>query len=205
MNLKTRSALITDMDGVICDSQAIHATIEALILAEHGIVVTPQEISELFTGKGTLLMFAHYLGKDKASQALSTKNHKLTQLTPDTIQEIPGASSFYREIATKTTLGVASGSSCEFISLVLKAFGSGEEVSKGKPDPAVFKLVAQRLGVNTEDCWTIEDSPFGIQAAKTAGMYAVGITTGFSQETLYNAGADIVFSSFREICHFAGM
>lgn len=208
MNISKYKALITDMDGVMIDSQPIHAGIESEILLSYGHEVAPEDISRLFTGKGTKLMFTHYLGVERAEEALVTKNEKLHQLTPKQIIEIPGSAKFLRMIATKTILAVASGSSTRFVELVLHALGlndyvkacaSGEEVTAGKPDPAVFLLAAKRLNVPIDECWTIEDSPFGIQAAKLVGMTAIGLTTSYSREILTEAGADEVYSSFAKI------
>jgi HAD superfamily hydrolase (TIGR01509 family) len=208
MNIKKYKALITDMDGVMVDSQPIHARIESGILLSYGHKVSPEEISRLFTGKGTKLMFTHYLGEENAAKALATKNEKLHQLTSEQVVEISGAAQFFRMIANKTTLAVASGSSPEFIALVLRSFGltecvkafaSGEEVATGKPDPAVFLLAAKRLSVPVNECWTIEDGPFGIQAAKSVGMRAIGLTTSYSKDMLIEAGADEVCDSFAEI------
>jgi beta-phosphoglucomutase-like phosphatase (HAD superfamily) len=47
---------------------------------------------------------------------------------------------------------------------------SGDEVSKGKPDPELFLLAASRLAVDPKDCVVIEDSEYGAQAALSAGM-----------------------------------
>jgi HAD superfamily hydrolase (TIGR01509 family) len=208
MNISKYKALITDMDGVMIDSQPIHARIESDILLSYGHKVSPEEISRLFTGKGTKLMFTHYLGDEEAEKALVTKNEMLHQLTPEQIIEIPGAAQFLRMIADKTAVAVASGSSPQFIELVLrslrltesvKAYASGEEVLVGKPDPAVFLLAAKRLNVPVDVCWTIEDSPFGIQAAKSVGMMVIGLTTSYSKEVLAKAGADKVCGSFGEI------
>jgi HAD superfamily hydrolase (TIGR01509 family) len=45
-----------------------------------------------------------------------------------------------------------------------------EDVTRGKPDPEMFLLAAQRMGVSPRRCLVIEDSPLGLEAAKAAGM-----------------------------------
>jgi beta-phosphoglucomutase-like phosphatase (HAD superfamily) len=54
----------------------------------------------------------------------------------------------------------------------------------------------QKLGVTPAECWIIEDSVNGLRAAKAAGCFAVAITTTFVEQTLKNAGADLVVDSF---------
>lgn len=208
-NLKLRGKpLITDMDGVLCDSQSIHARIESQVLLEMGVSVSPEEITSRFTGKGTELMFETYLGAVRAKEALAQKNQELSRLRVQDIVEIPGAKDFYLKLVKTATVGLASGSSIDFIKLVLKALDltesitsltSGEEVPRAKPHPDIFLLAAKKMSVDPTQCWVIEDSPFGIQSAKEAGMLAIGLTTSYDSSMLDQAGADIVCHSFEEI------
>ena len=64
----------------------------------------------------------------------------------------------------------------------------GNDITRSKPDPEVFLLAAERLGVIPEDCLVVEDAPNGIAAARAAGARCLGLTTSFSREDL--AGAD---------------
>jgi beta-phosphoglucomutase-like phosphatase (HAD superfamily) len=66
----------------------------------------------------------------------------------------------------------------------------GDEGLAGKPDPAIFLEVARRLGVAPSRCLVFEDAPFGIEAARRAGMRAVAICSGHSPEQL--AGPHVV-------------
>lgn len=56
-----------------------------------------------------------------------------------------------------------------------------------KPNPAIFLHAAEKLGVDPKDCIVIEDSMHGIQAAKAAGMYCIGINTGNDRHLLQQA------------------
>jgi len=60
----------------------------------------------------------------------------------------------------------------------------GAEVTKGKPDPEIYLLAAQKLGVNPANCWVIEDSLQGIKSGQSAGCKVVGITTSHTKEEL---------------------
>jgi beta-phosphoglucomutase len=55
------------------------------------------------------------------------------------------------------------------------AIVDGNDVSTAKPDPEVFLIAAQKLGVQPEDCIVIEDAQAGIEAANKAGMTSIGI------------------------------
>jgi len=77
----------------------------------------------------------------------------------------------------------------------IEAFGAvvcGADVTHGKPHPEVFLKTAHGLGVEPQHCLVLEDAPRGIEAARAAGMVAVGYTgLGVSSETLHEADAII--------------
>jgi len=71
-----------------------------------------------------------------------------------------------------------------------------EDASKGKPDPEGFLVAAERLGMAPAQCVVIEDAPAGLQAAKAAGMRAIGVTTTRPAPDLTDA--DLVVESLAE-------
>jgi HAD superfamily hydrolase (TIGR01509 family) len=75
---------------------------------------------------------------------------------------------------------------------------SGREVPRGKPDPALFLLAAEALGVPPSQCVVVEDAPAGVQAARAGGMAALGIARLDDEQLLREAGADLVVTSLDE-------
>ena len=67
---------------------------------------------------------------------------------------------------------------------------TGEDVSHGKPDPEIYRLVSQRLSIPPSQCLVIEDSPSGIKAGLSAGMWVIAVTTPFSRDKVL--AADII-------------
>ena len=75
---------------------------------------------------------------------------------------------------------------------------TGSDVQRGKPDPQIFLVAAERLGVPPARCVVIEDAPVGIAAAAAAGMACVGLaSTGRTRETL--SKAQLVVDSLSEL------
>ncbi|MGZ3354252.1 MAG: HAD family hydrolase, partial [Isosphaeraceae bacterium] len=72
------------------------------------------------------------------------------------------------------------------------AIAALEDITRGKPDPQVFLVASARSGIEPARSIVFEDAPVGIQAAKAAGMYAVGLTTSHPARALWDAGADEV-------------
>jgi beta-phosphoglucomutase-like phosphatase (HAD superfamily) len=63
---------------------------------------------------------------------------------------------------------------------------SRDDVEQGKPDPEIYLMVAQELGVPPADCLVIEDSPSGVKAALAAGMWCIAVTTPFTRQTIHS-------------------
>jgi trehalose/maltose hydrolase-like predicted phosphorylase/beta-phosphoglucomutase-like phosphatase (HAD superfamily) len=76
---------------------------------------------------------------------------------------------------------------------------SGRDFPKGKPDPTIFLTAAQELGVSPADCFVTEDATSGIQAAKAAGMAALGVARLDDREQLLTAGADLVVTTLDDV------
>jgi beta-phosphoglucomutase len=81
----------------------------------------------------------------------------------------------------------------------MQAIVSGDDVSKGKPDPQVFLMAFERLGVDPRNGVVIEDAPAGIQAGLRAGAATVGVATTQPPEVLREAGAHLVVNSLTEL------
>lgn len=95
---------------------------------------------------------------------------------------------------TACQVGLATMSYCPQVRRVLEilelndAFdfvASRDDVEHGKPDPEIYRLVADELGVAPGECLVIEDSPSGIKAALAAGMWCIAVTTPFTREAVH--------------------
>jgi beta-phosphoglucomutase len=85
---------------------------------------------------------------------------------------------------------------------LLEAFSAnvcGRELRQGKPNPEIFLLAAEELGVAPADCFVVEDAPAGIEAARAGGMFALGIARLGDADLLRAAGADLVVTSLDEV------
>jgi beta-phosphoglucomutase-like phosphatase (HAD superfamily) len=74
---------------------------------------------------------------------------------------------------------------------------SGDEIARGKPNPQIFLLAAERLNVEPRCCVVIEDAVRGVAAAHAAGMHSVGVAANHPRESLQLA--DVVVSSLTEL------
>lgn len=80
----------------------------------------------------------------------------------------------------------------------IQAIVTGADVTRGKPDPQVFQMGAERLGVPPSRCVVVEDAPPGVAAAHAAGMRCIAIaSTGRTAEEL--KAADVIARSLAEL------
>jgi beta-phosphoglucomutase len=184
-------AFIFDLDGVIVDTARYHFLAWERLAKELGFSFTESQNEAL---KGVSRMQALDIlldiGGVDASPAekerlASRKNEwyveYLGTLTHDSM--LPGAADFIEathRLGIKTALGSASKNArtiLEKLDIVndFEAIVDGTMTSRAKPDPQVFELGAQQLGVPYESCVVFEDAQAGIEAANAANMIAVGI------------------------------
>lgn len=204
-------AVIFDMDGVISDTQVIHSRIEAALLREHGIELTPEEITRRFSGSTSKEMFPIIFTEAKKEMPplmdiVREKWRRIDSAIPKNVRAIPGTREFIESLGERgLSLAVASSSRRAFIDLVLRelkfekyfqAIASGDEVKQGKPDPEIFLLAAQRLAVAPEQAIVIEDAVNGMVAARRAGMSCIGLVR-FGRENDFPA--DFIVRDLREV------
>jgi beta-phosphoglucomutase len=104
-------------------------------------------------------------------------------------------------------LAVGSSGPPENVGLVLDRLGrrdkfaavvTGRDVTRGKPDPQVFAIAAERLGLPAARCLVVEDAPAGVAAAQAAGAKCLGLASAPRDPALL-AAADRVVRSLREV------
>lgn len=192
---------IFDLDGVIVDTAKYHYLAWKRLGKELGIDFT-EEQNEDFKGVSRMAcmdIMCKLAGKEDMSQEererlANLKNEWYVESIGelDESELLSGAKDLLvalKENGIKVALGSASKNALPILERtgIIKYFDTivdGNHVTKAKPDPEVFVLGAQRLGVEPSKCVVFEDSVAGIEAAHIAGMGCIGIG---SAENLPNA------------------
>jgi beta-phosphoglucomutase-like phosphatase (HAD superfamily) len=76
---------------------------------------------------------------------------------------------------------------------------SGRDLARGKPDPEIFLTAGSELGIPSGECFVVEDAVVGIEAARAAGMAALGVARADDAELLVAAGADLVVTTLDDV------
>lgn len=183
-------AVIFDLDGVIADSEQISGKSTAQVLGKRGIMLTDDE-RRLAFGRRSPDIFsdalrARGIGFSEADieTMVEEKNAIMLRSMKAGLKAIPHSIGLVKLLSGKgLKLALATSSHTKKMEMEVSKLGikglfsavvTGSDVSRGKPDPEIFLLAAKRLGVPPPECAVIEDSSFGVQAAKAAGMFAIG-------------------------------
>ncbi len=204
-------AVVWDLDGVIVDSADAHNASWAAMAREFGVAYDPErDFAAIFGRHNTDIISSvwNVTSSEEIERMAASKEGAFRQAAAS-LKPLPGVPDLMRELAQRGwKQGIGSSAPMENVELLLAAAGvadymqaiaSGDDVSRGKPDPQVFLLAFQRLGVEPENGVVIEDAPAGIQAGLRAGAATLGVTTTQTEEILRQAGAHLVVSSLEQI------
>lgn len=205
-----RHAFLFDLDGVLVDTAVFHFQAWRRLTKELGFDID-EEFNETLKGISRMDSLDRILDHGKVTLTQEEKEayakrkndwylELVNQMTPADV--LPGVEDFLKA-ARSMNIKIALGSASKNAPVILEKTGilpyfdaviDGNHVSKSKPDPEVFLKGAAALQVFPAECVVFEDAHAGIQAAKAADMYAVGIGAA---DVLSNA--DVVVPGFEGV------
>jgi beta-phosphoglucomutase family hydrolase len=195
-------AVVFDWDGVVVDSSAHHERSWEILAAKRGLPLPPDHFKRGFGKKNNVIIPDLGWATDPTEvDALAREKEEIYRslVREKGIEPLPGVRELLAALQT-AEIPCAIGSSTERANLdclldlmdlrkFFRVIVSGEEVVHGKPDPSIFLLAAERLGVAPAECAVIEDALVGIEAAKRAGMPVLAVATTEPLEALGSADA----------------
>jgi len=201
-------ALVFDLDGVIVNSEPLHMEALRRALAPLGVAVTVEEYYRTYVASTDREAVALALkGRpDQVARGVAEKERIFWELFRDHVQGFPDALALIERIPRGLPMALATGAAGAEAEHALRALGvrdrfvalvAAEDYDRGKPDPAPYRLAADRLGVLPRECLAIEDTREGIRAARGAGMVCVGVAHTHPPAHLIEA--DVVVRSLDEV------
>ncbi|AIY12222.1 beta-phosphoglucomutase [Cellulophaga baltica] len=185
------TGFIFDLDGVIVDTAKYHYLAWRKLANELGFEFTHEQ-NELFKGvsrkrcleilldiggvKATQQQFDTWMVEKNVDYLAYIENMNASEILPD----VPKVLEYLKQKKIPIALGSASKNAQPILEKVnlLSYFDTivdGNNVTKAKPDPEVFLIAADQLGVKPNNCIVFEDAVAGIEAANAAGMISIGI------------------------------
>jgi beta-phosphoglucomutase len=209
-------AVIFDFDGVIADSEPLHLTAFQRALAEERITLTADQYYSRYLGYDDVGMF-EAVARDQGvamsdrhiTALVARKGAMLQQLLHAGALLFPGAIEFIRAAAAEVPIAIASGAMRHEILEVIEAAGvrglftvivAAGDTPESKPSPAPYLLAFEQLrdqaggSLLPHRCVAIEDSRWGLESARGAGLRCVGVTNSYGADEL--TAAELVVASW---------
>jgi beta-phosphoglucomutase len=202
-------AIVFDFDGVIANSEPLHLLAFQQALAEDGVELSATDYYSRYLGYDDVGMF-EALGRDRGlpmqggrvTELVSRKGDRMQDLLRSGSVVFPGALEFIREAAAAVPIAIASGALRHEIDEIIDAAGianlfativAAGDTPESKPSPAPYRLAFEQLREKTGRALdprrsvAIEDSRWGLESARGAGLRLVGVTSSYSAGELSSA------------------
>ncbi len=207
-------AVIFDWDGTLADTrQMVTASFQRTLTNELNLSVS-NKLIERRIGTGAAETFKEILRTSQLSfnktliKRLVAKKIRNQIALSHSVKLLAGAEALLSLLHGRLRLALASMNNRAVIEHMLNRMGARkffdvivtiDEVLKTKPDPEIFLKTATKLGCPVEKCVVVEDSIFGVKAAKKAGMKCIAVLTGvYSRKELGKERPDIIVNSLSE-------
>lgn len=177
--------LVFDFDGLILDTETALIDAYGDVYAEHGFAFDRKEFVEQVGSIDIVFDPWKPFGEKADRKALETVRRTYNRSRLERQPVLPGVRALLDEARTEgLELGVASNSGHEWVEGHLRRlglhahfrfFGCREDVREPKPEPELYRLVVNQLGLRPCEAVALEDSRTGITAARRAGLWAVAV------------------------------
>lgn len=206
-------AVIFDFDGTLAETKESIIKAVQKALSDVGCIVDDHFI-ERRIGIGGRLVIKEALEDNKIPytdsliEKLVARAHTARLKFLNNVKVFDGTSELLDALHGRIRIALATMSGRKAIDILLRENGlakyfevviSADEVLKPKPEPEIFLKCAEKLGLDPKDCVVVEDSVFGVEAAKMAGMKCIAVTSGaYTAEELRREGSDLVVTSIND-------
>jgi beta-phosphoglucomutase len=209
------SAVIWDVDGTLVDTAELHFQAWLTLARELGKPFTRADFAATFGMRNPDIiprLFGTHLSDQEVAELGERKEESYRAAARQQgVILLPGAQALLDGLhAARFKQAIGSSAPRKNLDLILRlthiehyfqAVVSVEDIQRGKPDPQVFQVAAEKLTEPSNHCLVLEDAVAGVQAAKAAGMKCIAVRLGghHGEAALAHGGADLVVKSLEEV------
>lgn len=201
-------AALIDLDGFLINSEELYLEANKIYFKKFNFEFT-EELHKQGTGKKFAEWIKTVTSIDKSGEEiLNERNILFFDLVRKKLKLLDGAREFLELVHKSLRTALVTSSKKDYVDLVfeitsIKSFFdlviTGEQITKGKPDPEPYLVAAERLGFSPGECIAFEDALSGVMSSKNAGMKVVAIPSRFVRGDEAFKKADLVLNSLKEL------
>ena len=206
-------AALFDMDGVLIDNTSFHVNAWLQFAQKHGRLLTKEQYVENINGRisadAMAYVFQRPISPGELIVLTEEKEATYRELYRPHLQPAPGLLDFLTALKAQN-VRLAVGTSAPESNVLFTLDGlplrhyfdavvDASMIHRGKPDPEIYLMAAERVGLKPADCVVFEDALAGIEAGLRAGMTVVALATTHTREELAGTGAALIVDDFTEL------
>jgi len=209
MNFMKLKGVIFDLDGVVVDTVLLHFKAWKQMFGEYGKKFSFEDYKKKVDGipriNGARAILSDLPDRELKKAAEKKQKYYLEFLNQKGVkiyQDAPELTKKLREKGVKIAV-ISSSKNCRYVlrkagvNKFIDVIIGGSEITKGKPDPQIFLIALQRLGLKPSECIVFEDSKLGVSASRSANIFTIGVDRHEDSQRL--KGADLIIKNLSEL------
>jgi HAD superfamily hydrolase (TIGR01509 family) len=199
-----------DMDGLLFDTERLYWECGDTVLQRRGHRYS-KELQQRMMGRIGITaidqMVEFHSLADSAQQLLEESDVLFSEMLANGVQQMPGVDQWIKLLQDlNLPFGLATSSRRKFVDVIFASIPwrdslafilTGDDVTRGKPDPQMYLLAAEKLSIEPSEMLVLEDSGNGCAAAVAAGAYAVAIPSEHTRDQSF-VGAKLIAESLTD-------
>jgi HAD superfamily hydrolase (TIGR01509 family) len=195
-------AILFDMDGLMIDTEPLYWEVGRQIAAQYGKTVSDQTLRRMM-GRDRLAsstIFAEESGVPlSGEQVMHLREQLMLRRFAGGVEPMRGLREILSRFRGRLKLGVCTSSPRMLLEAALPGIGvaeyfdattTGDEITRGKPDPQIYLTTMQKLAVLSHECVVLEDAPAGAKAGKSAGAWVIAVPSPLTANEDFSQVAD---------------
>lgn len=200
-----------DMDGLLFDTERLYWEVSDTVLQRRGQRYS-KELQQRMMGRIGIAAIEQMVDfhslSDSAEQLLEESDVLFAQMLSQGVQQMPGVGQWIKLLQDlNLPFGVATSSRRKFVDVIfgripwrdsLAFMLTGDDVTRGKPDPEMYTLAAKKLSIEPAQMLVLEDSSNGCAAAVAAGAFTVAVPSEHTRDQSFD-GANLIAESLSDV------
>jgi HAD superfamily hydrolase (TIGR01509 family) len=186
-------AAIFDMDGLMVDTEGIYWAVARQMAREYGKQVSDETLGRMM-GRAPLdsvELYAREVGLTRPpAQLMRERDERVLEIIRQGIEPMPGLVEVLESFRPRFKMAIATSARRTFVDIIFgkleihryfDVLQTSDDITRGKPDPQIYQMAMEKLGVQPRVSFVMEDSSNGSLAGKRAGAYTIAVPSQYTR------------------------